>query len=458
MKKYHAIVIGMGPAGMAVSAMGSAMGLEILAVEERKVGGECLNVGCIPSKALLKASEVNFSAHDLAKFGINSHCDMITDTTLAMEVVRDKVGKISNKKMMKAFEKVHLLLNEGPAEFVDKNTIMVSGKTYRANKIFIATGTLPVIPPIPGIEKLTDDHLLTNLNIFNLEKFPTEMTILGGGAIGTEMAQAFSRLGTKVTIVQMGAYLLPAGDREAGELLEEMFKKEGIEVYNSVKVEKIEVENGVISTITDKGTFTADKLLVAAGRKPFIDQLKLDSVGIRYNKQGIIVDRNLRTNKKNIYAIGDCNGLALLSHAAMHQGMLALMNSFNPTPFKLKRNRYYVPWSVFTKPEVAQVGMTEKEARAKGINIEVTKKDFASYGRTVADGHPEGFIKVLSNKRGKILGVTIVGESASEIIHEWVLAIQKGLTMLDIMMMQHSFPTISMINKMIADDWMMKKI
>ena len=457
-KKYHAIVIGMGPAGMAVSAMGAALGLDILAVEERKVGGECLNVGCIPSKALLKASEVNFSAFDMKQFGIDSDCDLTTDTHKAMEVVRGKVDKINNKKMMKAFDGVKLVLNEGPAEFRDRYTIVVNGKKYRAKKIFIATGTEPAIPSIPGIEKLTDDQLLTNLNIFNLEKFPHKMTILGGGAIGTEMAQAFSRLGTKVTIVQMGGHLLPAGDKEAGDLLQTMFEKEGIKVFNSTRIEKIEVKEKEITTYTDKGNFVSEKILVAAGRKPVLDSLKLEKAGVRYTKQGIVVDRHMRTNIGNIYAVGDCNGLALLSHAAMHQGMLALMNAINPTPFKFKRNKYYVPWSVFTKPEVAQVGLKEHEAREKRLNIEIIKRDFVTYGRTVADGHPEGFIKIITNKKGRILGVTIVGESASEIIHEWILAIQKKLTMFDIMMMQHSFPTIAMINKMAAEDWMMKKM
>ena len=458
MKKYDAIVIGMGPAGMAVSAMGAAMGLDILAVEKRKLGGECLNIGCIPSKALLKASEVNFSAYDMASFGIESECEMNTDTHGAFEVVRSKIGKINNKKMMKAFERVTLLLNEGPAEFDSKHSIVVDGKKYYGKKIFIATGTEPSIPPIPGIEKLTDDQMLTNLNIFDLEVFPKKMTIIGGGAIGVEMAQAFSRMGTKVTIVQMGEHLLPVGDKDAGDLLQEMFGKEGIEVHNSAKIEKIDIKDDLVYTYTDKGVFTGEKILVAAGRRPVLEPLKLEKAGIKYTKKGITVDRNLRTNVRNIYAIGDCNGLALLSHAAMHQGMLSLMNAINPTPFKLKRNKYYVPWSVFTKPEVAQVGMKEQEARDRGLKIEVFKRDYVSYGRTVADGHPEGFIKIITNKRGRILGVTIVGESASEIIHEWILAIQKGLSMFDIMMMQHSFPTIAMINKMIAEDWMMAKM
>jgi len=456
MKKYDAIVIGMGPAGMAVTAMGAAMGLDILAVEMRKIGGECLNVGCIPSKALLKAGEVNYSAKDLKKFGIESK--VFTDTKDALEIVRNKIDGINGKKMLKTFEKATLLLNEGYAEFVNKNTIKVNGKEYTAKKIFIGTGTEPFIPSIPGIEKLTGNEMLTNLNIFEQKEIPDRLTVIGGGAIGTEMAQAFSRLGSKVNLIQMDMFLLPMGDEEAGKLLEKKLSGEGIGIYNNTKIEKITVKDGVIYTHTDKGVFEGDKILIATGRKPVLGPLKLENAGIKYNKKGILVDDHMRTNIKNIYAVGDCNGLALLSHAAMHQGMLALMNAINPTPFKFKRSKYIVPWSVFTKPEVAQAGMTEKEAKDKGLDIMVLKRNYASYGRTVVDGKPEGFIKVITNKAGKIFGVTIVGEVASELIHEWIIAIQKNLTMFDIMMTQHSFPTISMLNKMIAEDWMMKKV
>lgn len=456
MKKYDAIVIGMGPAGMAVSAMGSAMGLDILAVEMRKIGGECLNVGCIPSKALLKAGEANHAAKELEKFGIEGK--VASDTKRALETVRGKINQINGKKMLKTFEKVTLLLDEGHAEFVDKNTIKVNGIKYTGKKIFIGTGTEPFIPPIPGIETLSEDQMLTNLNIFDQDEIPKRLTIIGGGAIGTEMAQAFSRLGSEVNIIQMDNFLLPMGDEEAGILLGKSLELEGIGIYNSTKIEKIEIKEGVVYTHTSKGVFEGDKILIATGRRPALETLKLEAAGIKYDKKGIIVDEHMRTNQKNIYAIGDCNGLALLSHAAMHQGMLALMNAMNPTPFKFKRSKYIVPWSVFTNPEVAQAGLTEKEAREKNYKIEVVKREFSSYGRTIADGKPEGFIKVITNKRGKIYGVTIVGTEASELIHEWILAIQKNLTMFDIMMTQHSFPTISMLNKMVAEDWMMKKM
>lgn len=454
MKKYDIIVIGMGPAGMAVSAMGSAMGLKVLAVEKHKVGGECLNCGCIPSKALLKAGEANYIAKNLRKYGIQATVETIADEPL--NVVREKVYGINNKKFMKVFEKVELLLGKGEAEFVNDRTIKVGNEEYTAKKIFIATGTEPFIPPIQG---LRDVPKLTNVNIFEQQEIPKTLTIIGGGAIGTEMAQAFSRLGSKVVLIQMDSHLIPAGDEEAGRLLEEAFKKEGIEVYNSTAISKVEEKDGQIHTYTDKGTFISEKILVATGRKAVLEPLKLENAKIKYTKKGIIVDEYMRTNRKHIFAVGDCNGLALFSHAAMHQGMLALMNAMNPVPFtKMKRSKYLVPWSVFTKPEVAQVGLTEKEAKEKGIKHIVVKKDYKSYGRTVADGQPEGFIKVITNNLGKIYGVTIVGEAASEMIHEWIIAIQKKASLFDIMMTQHSFPTISMLNKMIAEDWMMQKM
>ncbi len=456
MKKFDAIVIGMGPAGMAISAMGSALGLNILGIEERKVGGECLNCGCIPSKALLKAGEANKIAQNLQKYGIKS--TFSSTAKEALSVVREKVGRINGKKMMKAFEKVALVLNEGYAEFIDQYTLKVGDEKYYARKIFIATGTEPFIPPIPGAKTLSDEVKLTNLNLFDQKEIPEKLIIIGGGAIGSEMAQAFSRLGSTVNLMQMDPYLIPTGDEEAGRVLEEKFKSEGIGVYNSTNIQKLEEKDGMVYAYTDKGTFEGNKILIATGRKPYIEKLKLENAGVKFDKKGITVDSYLRTNIKHIYAVGDCNGHALLSHAAMHQGMIALMNAINPLPIKMKREKYYVPWSVFTDPEVAQVGLTEKEADAKGLKYTIVKKNYASYGRAVADGKPEGFVKVLTNRMGKIYGVTIVGESASEMIHEWIIAIQKNISLFDIMMTQHAFPTLSMMNKMVAEDWMMQKL
>jgi pyruvate/2-oxoglutarate dehydrogenase complex dihydrolipoamide dehydrogenase (E3) component len=452
MIKKDLIVIGMGPAGMAVSAMGSAMGFDVLAIEMHKVGGECLNVGCIPSKALLKAAEVNDIAKNLSQYGIEA--DLFHKAQDPMSIVRDKISGINNKKFMKVFEKVDLVIGKGPAHFLSNKIVEVDGKKYTAKKIFIATGTEPFIPPIPGLKEVPK---LTNVNMFEIDQMPESLTIIGGGAIGTEMAQAFSRLGTKVNLVHMDKHLVPAGDAESAQLLEDMLVQEGIGIFNNEKIVKVEYKDGIISTHTDKRVLVSKEILVATGRKPVLEPLRLENAKVKYTNKGIEVDQFNRTSQKHIYAVGDCNGHNLFSHAAMHQGMLSLMHALSPVSIpKLKRENYVVPWSVFTKPEVAQVGLTEKEAQAKGIKYTVVKKDYKSYGRTVADGHPEGFIKILTNKTGKIYGASIVGESASELIHEWTMAIQYKKTMFDIMMMQHSFPTISMINKMVAEDWMMK--
>ena len=453
MKQFDIIVIGMGPAGMAISAMGAAMGLSVLAVEKDKVGGECLNCGCIPSKALLKAAEALHGAKGLGAYGI--------DTTLAlnasdpMRIVREKIHGINDKKLMKVFEKVTLV--KGTAEFTDAQHIGVGGETYGAKKIFIATGTEPFIPPIPGLREIPD--ILTNTNMFEIERMPESLTIIGGGAIGSEMAQAFARLGTKVAVAHMDPHLVPVGDEDAARVLEDLFRKEGIDVYNGAKITGVSLRDGRIVTNLENGVLESERILVATGRKPVLESLALDRAGIAYTKKGVTVDSHMRTNVPNVYAVGDCNGCSLLSHAAMHQGMLALMHALSPfsLPF-LRRERYVVPWSVFTQPEIAQVGMTEKEARAKGIKVQVMRKDFRSYGRTVADGHPEGFIKVVTDGRGRIHGATIVGEAASELIHEWTFAMQYGKGMRHILMMQHSFPSVSMINKMVAEDWMMRKM
>ncbi|ADQ14714.1 dihydrolipoyl dehydrogenase family protein [Halanaerobium hydrogeniformans] len=453
MEKHDLIVIGMGPAGMAVTAMAANMNLDVLAIEKHKVGGECLNYGCIPSKALLKAGEANEVTRNLKQYGIK--LDAKTEIDDPLEVVRKKVNQISGAKTMKAFERANLIVDQGAAKFVDKKVIEVDGQKYTADKIFIAAGTRPMIPPIPGLK---DVSRLTNLNIFEQKEIPEKLTIIGGGAIGSEMAQAFSRLGSEVNIFQIDNHLVPSGDEEAGRVLEEKFKKEEIGVFNSTGIDKVEEKNGKIITHTEKGIFESDEILVAAGREIYLEPLELGKAGIEYDQNGIEVNSRLETNVKGVYAIGDCNGISMFSHAAMHQGMLALMNAINPTPIKqFKYEDFVVPWSVFTKPEIAQAGMTEKEAEEKGLDFQVIKSKYGDYGRTIADGKPEGFVKVICSSKGKVFGATIVGEAASELIQEWVLAIQHNLSMFDIMMTQHSFPTISLLNKRVAEKWMMGK-
>jgi len=450
---FDLICIGLGPAGMAVSAMGAEMGLKVCAIEKNKIGGECMNVGCIPSKSLLRISKLRHSASKLGEMGLME--EKMQDIKAPFPKIADYLEYISDKKTLKMFDKVTLILNEGPASFIDSHTIKVGKRSITAQKIFIAIGTEPLVPPIDGI---SDIDILTNKNIFNLTKVPKSITIIGGGAIGCELTQAFTRLGSKCTIVQMDDFLIPLGDREAGKLLEDIFKKEGIEVYNSKKIISIKNEDNEISLRTEDGIrIKSEKLLMAAGRKVVLDGLNLDNAGVKYDRPAIEVDEKYRTSVKHIYAVGDCNGGVMLSHAAMHEGMFALMNAVSPFA-KFKYKNHVIPWTVFTEPQVSYVGMREEDIKKKGIKYETYIAKYEDYGAAIAENVGVGFVKVFTNSFGKVFGVSIVGDGSGEMINEWALIIQKKIRLHSILFLAHSFPTMGFLSKRIAEMWVMKKM
>ena len=450
---FDLICIGLGPAGMAVSAMGAEMGLKVCAIEKNKIGGECMNVGCIPSKSLLRISKFRHSSSKLKEMGLLD--GEIPNVKSPFSKIADYLEYISDKKTLKMFDKVTLILNEGPASFIDSHTIKVGKRSITAQKIFIAIGTEPLVPPIDGI---SDIDIMTNKNIFNLTKVPKSITIIGGGAIGCELAQAFTRLGSKCTIVQMDDFLIPLGDREAGKLLEDILKKEGIEVYNSKKIISIKNEDNEISLCTEDGIcIKSEKLLMAAGRKVVLDGLNLDNAGVKYDRPAIKVDEKYRTSVKHIYAVGDCNGGVMLSHAAMHEGMFALMNAVSPFA-KFKYKNHVIPWTVFTEPQVSYVGMREEDIKKKGIKYETYIAKYEDYGAAIAENVGVGFVKVFTNSFGKVFGVSIVGDGSGEMINEWALIIQKKIRLHSILFLAHSFPTMGFLSKRIAEMWMMKKM
>ena len=450
---FDLIYIGLGPAGMAVSAMGAEMGLKVCAIEKNKVGGECMNVGCIPSKSLLRISKLRHSISRLKEMGLVE--GEMPDIKSPFSKIDGYLDYISSKKTLKMFDKVTLILNEGSASFVDSHTIRVGERSLSAQKIFIATGTEPMVPPIDGISNI---DMLTNLDIFDLAEVPESMTIVGGGAIGCEMAQAFTRLDTKCAIVQMDEHLIPLGDKEAGDLLEDVFKKEGIEVYNSRKIISIKNEGNEICLRTEDGfCIKSEKLMMAAGRKVELDGLKLDNAGVKYNRRAIEVDAKYRTSVKHIYAVGDCNGGVMLSHAAMHEGMFAIMNAVSPFA-KFQYKNYVIPWTVFTEPQVSYVGMREEDIKKKGIKYETYIAKYEDYGAAIAENVSVGFVKIFTNSFGKVFGVSIVGKGSGEMINEWALIIQKKIRLHSILFLAHSFPTMGFLSKRIAEIWMMKKM
>ncbi|NCC51651.1 MAG: NAD(P)/FAD-dependent oxidoreductase [Spartobacteria bacterium] len=451
--EYDLLCIGLGPAGMAVSIMGAEMGLKVCAIEKNKIGGECMNVGCIPSKSLLQMARARHTFDILEAMEL---CPVLKpDVKNPFKRIREYITYINDKKTVAMFDKVDLILGQGGASFVDPHTVAVGDRKVTAKRIFIATGTHPMVPPIPGIETV---DFLTNENMFELDQMPKDMVIIGGGAIGSEMGQAFSRLGTKCSIVQMDPYLIPVGNQDAGELLEKVFKDEHIDVYNNRKIDRIESVDGRVRVHTDQGdVLEGERLLIATGRKMDVTALKLENAGVKTTPQGVIaVDNTLRTSQRHIYAVGDCNGAFLLTHAAMHQGMIALMNSM--MPFKQNFRKFVVPWTVFTEPAVSHVGMTEKTLKEKGLAYEVIQANYGDYGAAIAENLGVGFVKVYCSPAGKIYGTSIVGDGSGEMINEWALAIQKKMRMHDIMFLQHSFPTMGFLTKRTSEMWMMKRM
>ncbi|NQT93945.1 MAG: NAD(P)/FAD-dependent oxidoreductase [Lentisphaerae bacterium] len=452
---YDIITIGLGPAGMAVAIMGSEMGLKVCAIEKNKIGGECMNVGCIPSKSLLRMAQARHVAGNLGSMELEGAGQPAVLDPFGR--VRNYVKYINEKKTLGMFKKVELVLGQGDASFVDAHTVEAGGKRYTARRIFIAAGTHPMVPPIEG---LGDVECLTNETLFDLESVPASMVVLGGGAIGCEMAQAFSRLGCKCSIIHMDPYLLPAGEEDVGELLRERFEQEGIQVLNGRKIVRVEKAGEVVRVHSDRGeVLEGEKLLVAAGRRIDLSALNLEAAGVELTPRGAVkVNRHLQTTKGNIYGVGDCNGHFLLTHAAMHQGMIALMNSMMPAPFRKDFRKFVVPWTVFTDPQVSHVGKHASELDRRGIRYETIESKYEDYGAAIAEGVGIGFIKVYASKAGRIYGARIVGEGSGEMINEWALAIQKRVRLHDIMMLQHSFPTMSFLTKRIAETWMMKRM
>ena len=452
MREYDVIVIGMGPAGMAASSFANSAGLKVLTIEKNKVGGECLNCGCIPSKAILKVAQLKNSIENMEQFGLQLNGDVeIKD---ALGLIREKIDNIGKTKATKMFENVDTLVNQGEAEFIEPHIIKVGNELYCGNAIFIATGSEPFIPPIKGIENVP---YLTNRNLFRIDNLPKTLTIIGGGAIACEMAQAFSRLGTKINMINMDSHIIPVMDKDVTDVLEDEFGKNNITILNNTTAKSVEKVGEDIYVHTDKGTFISDTLFIAAGRKPAINSLNLDKIGIKYTKNGISVDEFNRTNIGHIYAVGDCNGKYLFSHAAMHQGMLSAMHLLKLGPAcSLKRSAYAVPWAIFTEPNIAKVGMTQEEAVKNNIEHLIVKDYYKDYGRALIDSEVVGFIKVIATPQGRLLGASIVGNSASELITEWTTAIQNNLTLQDVAMMQHPFPTLSLLNARVSQKFMMQ--
>lgn len=450
---YDVIVIGGGAAGLVAATGTAALGARTALIEKKELGGDCTWYGCIPSKALLKSAQVFSLAKRFKDFGISGGAQNTYDSSLVMAHVRDVIKKISTHHPAEVFEKKGIRVLFGDPKFLDQNTIVLKGQKISAKRFIIASGSHPMMPPIEGLKGI---NYLTNENVFDLEALPKSLAVLGGGPIGMELSLAFARLGVEVSIIEMFDRLMVREDKEIADVLIDKFKAEGIKIYTGKKAVRFSKDDEMVSiTLEDKdkkqSVVKAEKVLVTVGRAANVQGLDLEKAGVKYSNKGVEVDATLRTSAKNIYACGDVAGPYQFSHMAEYQAIIVVGNAL--FPFTRRVDYSVVPWCTFTDPEVARVGLTEDEAKAKYKDIKVYRSLYSGNDRAVTDIEERGLAKVITDKKGYILGAHIVGANAGEIIHEYVLAKSSKLKIGTISSAIHIYPTLAQVVKRSADQY-----
>lgn len=458
-ERYDLAVIGGGTAGLVSAAGGASLGAKVALIERDRLGGDCLYRGCIPTKTLIKSARVAKLIETSEQFGIKSGGAEV-DFGLVMERMRTVIhsaGEGDDPARFRSLGVDVFLGNE--ASFTAPDELMVDGRRIAAKSVILATGSYPTAPPVDGLREV---GFLTNVEALSLERLPESITIVGAGPIGCEFAQIFARFGAKVTLLDTVPLPLPREDPEIGETIRRVLEADGITFHGGFSAQSARKENGrkVLLAGNERGeTIEArsEEILIAAGRAPTAESLKLQNAGVRLEKNGVTVDANLRTTTDNVYAAGDITGKFLFTHVAEYQGRIALRNALFPV--HSKADYRVVPWTTFTDPEVARVGMTEGEAREKhGGNVKAWRQEFAGMDRAMADGETTGFAKIVTTRRGKILGGHIVGPDAGNLIHEVVLAMARGVPVQALSTTIHVYPTLAQVNQRAADEFYREKL
>ena len=452
------VVIGGGSAGLVTSYIAAAVKAKVTLVEKHQLGGDCLNTGCVPSKALIRSAKLLSHMARAKEFGIAS-APAEFDFAAVMERVQSVIKAIAPHDSAARYTKLGVDVVLGSAKIVSPWEVDITrddGSTQRltTRSIVIATGARPFVPPIPGIEEV---GYLTSDNIWELRKLPKRLVVLGGGPIGCELTQAFARFGAQVTQVEMAPRLMIREDTEVSELVTQRFRAEGIAVLLDHRAKQFVIENGEKILIAEHEgqdvRIPFDAVLVAVGRAANLKGFGLEELGIPTGKT-VGTNEFLQTNYPNIYAAGDVAGPFQFTHTAAHQAWYAAVNALFDPIKKFKADYSVIPWATFVEPEVARVGLNELEAREKNIPCEVTTYGIDDLDRAIADGEAHGFIKVLTVPgKDKILGVTIAGEHAGDLIAEYVLAMKQGIGLNKILGTIHIYPTLAEANKYVAGNW-----
>jgi pyruvate/2-oxoglutarate dehydrogenase complex dihydrolipoamide dehydrogenase (E3) component len=435
-KVYDLVVIGGGSAGLSAVGFGLEMGATTALIERHRVGGDCTWSGCVPSKSLLKAAKVAHHMRTAATYGVRPvepEVDMKAVMTHVHEIIAATYAEETPEVLREKGADVYL----GEARFVDPHTLKLDDQLIKARNVVLATGAHPFVPPIEGVD---DVDYLTYENIWYLEKLPEHLIVIGAGPIGSEMSQAFRRLGSRVTMVEGGPRMLGRDEPIASEIMMRIFRAEGIDLKLNHHAERIWRDDEGVHVLAEGEEIVGDALLMSVGRRPNVDALDLEKAGVEYSARGIEVNDKLQTTQPHIYAAGDCLGSYQFTHYAGWQASNAAARNAL-LPGSSKGIREWVPWTTFTEPEVAHAGLTEAEAREKyGDEVGTVEWPMERIDRARAEVDTEGVV-FLVHKGQEVLGATIVAERAGEIIHEWILALEHGLKVRDLTTTIHVYPT-----------------
>lgn len=438
------LVIGAGSGGLSVAAGAVQMGAKVVLLEDHKMGGDCLNYGCIPSKALIAAGKQAYALGRGAQFGVSNVVPKV-DYAAAKDHVNKVIATIEPVDSQERFEGLGVTVIRERGRFTGENTVQAGDTEITARRIVVSTGSSPFVPPIPGLENVP---YLTNESLWDLRELPKHLLIIGGGPIGIEMAQAHLRLGSKVTVIE-GMKAMGKDDPELAAVVLERLREEGMIIEEDALAEEISGKAGDLTVKAKDGrVFKGTHLLMAVGRAANVSDMELEKAGIEYSRRGIDVDASMRTSNKKVYAIGDVAGQLQFTHVAGYHAGVVIRSILFGLPSKAKQG--HIPWATYTDPELAQVGLTEAQAREQyGNKAEVYRFPFHENDRAIAEGKTTGLIKVMVVK-GRPVGASIVGASAGDLIGVWALAIANNLKMSQVAGMVAPYPTLGEVNKRAA--------
>lgn len=452
---YNLVVIGGGSAGLVTAYIAAKTRAKVALIERDAMGGDCLNRGCVPSKALIRIAKIAREIERADHFGIRVDSPVI-DFPAVMERVQKAIRQIEPHDSVARYTALGVECIQGEAQIIGPHRVRVGNRELQAKHIVIATGARPVLPPIPGIETVDP---LTSDTLWDLRELPKKLVVLGGGPIGCELSQAFQRLGSEVTQVEMGHRILPREDPDVSDMIRRRFQSEGIQVLAGYRAERVETgANGpeLICRMEEKETRVPfDRIIVAVGRRPVTEGLGLKELGVRLTGSGTIeTDAYLRTNIPSILCAGDVAGPFQFTHTASHQAWYAAVNSLFGNFKSFAADYRVIPWATFTDPEVARVGLNETDARTERVPFEVTHYDLADLDRAICEGEQTGMLKILTPPgKDRILGATLVGPHAGDVIAEYVLAMKQGIGLNKILGTIHIYPTLSEALKFGAGEW-----